>query len=142
MANRRRIRFVLCSVVVAAGVTIWLAQPALATAKWSAPKNVFSTDVSEISPDATHRSRPALEVRSDSAGNALAAWIQKVGSSCQAEWAIRLVGGSWSRPHPLAMANCPISSAGSQIALAMNEAGAAAVAYDDGLGVVASVRPA
>ncbi len=142
MANRRRIRVVLCSVVVAAGVTMWLAQPALATAKWSAPKNVFSTDVSEISPDGTHRSRPALEVRSDAAGNALAAWIQKVGSSCQAEWAIRPVGGSWSSPHPLAMANCPISSGGSQIALAMNEAGAAAVAYDDGLGVVAAVRPA
>src|SRR4051812_17922563 len=138
---RRRVGFALCSTVLAATLTLVLAVPAQAAARWSPPRNVFPVDVSEISPDGTHRERPALEVRSDAAGDALAAWIQKVGSSCQARWASRPVGGDWSAPHHLAMANCPFSSAGSQIALAMNKAGTAVVGYDDGINVVAALHP-
>jgi hypothetical protein len=128
--------------VVAIGVVNAFPGPAGAATNWAPARNVFSTNVSEISVDGTHRSRPAIEVRSDAAGNTIAAWIQKVGSDCQARWALRPAGGSWSTPHPLAMADCAISSAGSQVALAMNDAGAAVVAYTDGVGIVAAFRPA
>ena len=140
--TRRRFGSAMYSLFVALALTASLAGTALASANWAPPRNLFSTDVSEISFDGTHRSRPALEVRSDAAGNTLAVWIQKVGSDCQVRWASRPVGGAWSAPKPLPLQDCPLSSAGSQLSLAMNRAGTAVVAYSDGLGVVASVRPA
>src|SRR5262245_59854591 len=139
---RRRIGSVLISAFVAVGLTTSLAGTAQAAEGWAPPRNLSPTDVSEISIDGTHRARPALDVRSDAAGNSIAAWIQQVGSDCEARWAIRPAGGAWSDPKTLAMQDCAITSAGSQVALAMNGAGNAVVAYTDGAGVVAAVRPA
>jgi hypothetical protein len=133
---RRRASLVGFAVLVGVGV-VWCATPAQAVAKWSAPKNLFATEVYGIAVGSNNR--PALQVRADGAGNAVAAWVENTDiSHCRAEWAYRPFGGSWTAPNPLAGG---ISCLGSGLVLAMNHKGAAVVAWVQGADVVAALRP-
>jgi hypothetical protein len=135
---RSRIAVLLGVALVAAGVTTWLAPSAQALAKWSAPRNLFANEVSHIGVDLA-RDRPALLVRADAAGNAIAAWTEDVSNSCQTKWAARPFGGGWGVPRALAPATSCLNAG---LALAMNSNGAAVAAWVQGADVYAAVRPA
>ena len=141
MGFAHRAGVVLSAVVVATGSTVWLSAPAQAAGKFGPARNVFASEVSSIVPDETHR-RLALEVRSDTAGNSLAAWMQKVGTSCQTRWATRSPGAGWSAPHAFSgtPGSCPITVGG--LVLAMNGSGRAVAAWLEGGDVWAAIRPA
>ena len=135
------VRTVAVLTVGVAFVTTWLTVPVSAAGRWSAPRSLFATEVSSIPLDSS-RSGPAIQVRNDSAGNSIATWIQQLGDVCQAKWASRPFGGSWSSPKNLAapMNACPFVSGG-LMSLAMNKKGQAIVAWVDRNAVVAATRP-
>lgn len=132
----RRVGAVGCVAVTVGAFAVWLAAPAQAITKWSSARNLTTAEVTSIDTDG--RGRLALQVRSDAAGNSIAAWQQHDNGSCQAVWAVRPFGGSWSAPKPLAAAGACLTS---DLALAMNKTGAAVVAFVDSAGVVAALRP-
>lgn len=109
-----------------------------AVEKWGAPSSLFTTEVSAIVADA-QRNRPGLQVGTDASGNAVAAWLERVGTVCQAKWAGRPFAGIWGPPQPLAP---PEICSGTGLSLAVNASGAAVVAWVQGSTVVAAVRPA
>jgi hypothetical protein len=128
--------------VVGLLASVWVAVPAEAAGKWSQPKTLSSTDVTSIPIDGS-RYGPAIQVRTDGAGNAVATWIQDINDVCQAKWATRQFGGAWSAPRSLApvMDSCPIFGGG-LMSLAMNKNGRAVVAWVDDNVAVAAIRPA
>jgi hypothetical protein len=141
MSTRRLARTWLAVSLAVGGMAVWFAAPA-AAARWAGPRNLFPTAVSSVGYDYSFN-RPAVDVAIDGAGNAIAAWVQQVGATCQAKWAYRPAGRAWSAPHNLsaAMAFCPYPAG---LKLAMNRRGSAVVAWlqtTDTYNVDVAVRP-
>lgn len=125
----------VAAICASTGVLMWSAASAGAVARWSPPRNVFTTEVSRI--DVDDAAALALQVRSDAAGNSIAAWVQNA-PTCQAMWAYRPFAGHWTTPKPLAAAGGCLHIG---LALAMNATGRAAAAFVDPDGVVVATRP-
>src|SRR5262249_38157922 len=116
-----------------------LAARADAAPSWLPPQNVFSTPVTAIQNDPFFN-RKALDVVSDGAGDAVAVWIQQTpgGTACRAMYAVRTPGQGFGAPQPLAPA-MPLCTG--QIKAAMNAAGTAVVAWEQGDHIDAAIRP-
>jgi hypothetical protein len=130
--------------LAAALLLIACAAPAAdATPTWLAPHNVFSTPVTSIQDD-TFSNRKALDVVSDSEGDAVAVWIEEhpknpgPGTECQAMYAFRNPGQSFGAPQPLApvMAFCT-----GQVKAAINANDTTVVAWQQGDEIDAAIRP-
>jgi len=127
------------------GLSLLLAMLLAALARatsWLPSQAVFATPVTSIQSDPFFN-RKALQVASDSAGNSIAVWIEQhpkipgPGTECQAMWAIRPAGGSFTAPQSLAP---PMSFCTGQIDLAMNASGTAVAAWKQGSDIDAAIR--